>query len=187
MSNRKAFTVALSAAFVGCVFAANWTLERYGLIELPALGWMAPAGVLWAGLTFGIRDAIHELGGRRWVVASILIGAGVSYWLSDAVTIPGGKTSIAVASGVAFLLSESVDFAVYSPLRERHWIAGVVASNLVGSLVDSLLFLWMAFGAVDAVGGQMVGKAAMTVPALFVVKAVRTRAVPRHRIGATGA
>lgn len=177
----------LAAAFVATVYLANWTLERYGLIELPVIGWMAPAGVFWAGFGFGVRDALHEAGGRRWVVAAIAVGTALSYWLGDGVTIPGGRVSIAVASGIAFAISELADLSVYEPLRQRQWVAAVVASNLVGAVVDSLLFLWLAFGAVDAVGGQIVGKALMILPALPLVWAVRRRAVPRHRIGTESA
>ena len=179
--------VLLAAAFVATVYLANWTLERYGLIELPVIGWMAPAGVFWAGLSFGVRDALHEVGGRRWVVGAIAVGTALSYWLGDGVTIPGGKVSIALASGIAFGLSELADLSVYEPLRKRQWIAAVVASNLVGAVIDSLLFLWLAFGAVDAVGGQVVGKAVMVLPALVLVWAVRRRAVSRDRLGAEGA
>ena len=39
--------------------------------------------------------------------------------------------------GTAFLLSELADFAVYTPLAERRWLTAVVASNIVGTIVDS--------------------------------------------------
>lgn len=176
----------LAALFVACVYGANWTLDRYGMVELPLIAWMAPAGVFWAGLSFGVRDALHEAGGRRWVLGAIAAGTGLSWWLTDAVTVPGGRVSLAVASGAAFALSELADLAVYEPLRRRQWTVAVVASNLVGAVVDSVLFLWLAFGAVDAVGGQVIGKAVMILPALPVVWGVRL-AVPRHRQYAGGA
>ena len=179
--------LALALTFVATVYAANWTLERFGLIELPLIGWMAPAGVFWAGLGFGIRDALHEAGGKRWVLAAIAIGTALSWWLGDGVTIPGGHVSIALASGAAFALSELADLAIYSPLRERQWVAAVTISNLVGAVIDSALFLWLAFGAVDAMGGQIVGKALMILPALPIVWEVRRRAVPRYRFDTAGA
>lgn len=179
--------IALAAAFVATVIAANWTLETFGMIELPLVAWMAPAGVFWAGLGFGLRDALHEAGGHRWVLGCIAAGTALSYWLSDAVTIPGGHTSIALASGIAFGLSELADLAIYSPLRERQWVGAVIASNLAGAVIDSALFLWLAFGAVDAMGGQVVGKALMILPALPIVWGVRRRALPRYRIDLAGA
>lgn len=169
--------ITLALAFVATVFAANWTLERFGMIELPLIGWMAPAGVLWAGFGFGLRDALRETGDgwRPWVAGSILTGAALSYWIGDAVAIPGGKTSIAVASGLAFGFSELLDASTYELVRRTGWVKAVVASNLVGAVVDSALFLWLAFGAVDAMGGQIVGKALMILPALPIVWAVRNR------------
>lgn len=160
---------AMTAALVATVIAANWTLERYGVLDVGPL--LVPAGTLWAGLAFGLRDVLHEIGGRRWVLAAIVVGAGVSWWVSDGVTIPGGHLSIAVASGVTFLFSELVDMAVYTPLRDRHWSRAVIASNLAGAVVDSTLFLWLAFGAVDGAlwWGQTLGKALMILPALPLV------------------
>ena len=169
--------VLLAAAFVATVYLANWTLERYGLVELPVIGWMAPAGVLWAGLGFGLRDALRETGRgwRPWVAGAIAAGAGLSWWLSDAVTIPGGKTSIAVASGLAFGFSELLDAVTYEVVRRTGWVKAVIVSNLVGAVVDSLIFLWLAFGAIDAVGGQIAGKVLMILPALPIVAWSKSR------------
>lgn len=175
------------AAFVGCVYLTNWALERWGLVSV-GFGLMAPAGVYFAGLTFGIRDALHEAGGRRWVVAAIVAGSGLSWWLSDAVSIPGGVTSIAVASGAAFLLSELADLAVYSPLRSRNWPLGVALSNAVGAVVDSALFLWLAFGSLDHMAGQIVGKVYMVLPAFALVAYVRrNHEVPGDAVYPAGA
>jgi hypothetical protein len=168
--------VGLFVAFVATVYGANWALNRWGIITLPVIGWLAPAGVYFAGLAFGLRDALHEAAGehwRRWVLGAIAVGAGLSYLIEDAVTIPGGHVPIAVASGVAFALSELADLAVYQPLRDRQWGAAVVASNVVGAVVDSALFLWLAFGALDTMGGQIVGKVAMTALAVPIVWWVR--------------
>ena len=54
-------------------------------------------------------------------------------------------------------------------MRERHWIGAVVASNVVGLIADSVLFLWLAFGSMEFLGGQIVGKGWMTVAAVIVL------------------
>jgi uncharacterized PurR-regulated membrane protein YhhQ (DUF165 family) len=171
--NRMRKTV-LFVAFVATVYGANWALARWGLVPV-GLGLMAPAGVYFAGLAFGLRDALHEVGGSRLVLGAIATGAALSYVIEDAVTIPGGHVSIAVASAVAFGLSELADLCIYSPLRERNWVDAVVASNLVGGLADSMLFLWLAFGSVDNIGGLLLGKAWTIAPALLVVAWARRR------------
>lgn len=167
----------LAAAFVACVYGANWAIDTFDPIEFPILGWAAPAGVLFAGFTFGVRDALHDAGGHRWVLPAVTVGAALSWYLTDAVTLPGGHVSLAAASGIAFAASELADWLIYTPLRRNHWAAGVFVSNLVGAVVDSLLFLWLAFGAVDLVGGQVMWKLAMVAPALPIVWQTRETAV----------
>lgn len=174
-SRRTLVGLVATVAFVATVWAANATLERYGVVEV--LGVSFASGVLWAGVAFGLRDVVHETLGRWWVAGAILVGSVLSWVVSDGATIPGGVTSIAVASGVAFLLSESADAFVYDPLRNRYWPAAVVGSNVVGAVVDSALFLWLAFGSIDLIAGQVVAKAAMVVVALPLVWWVRRRVV----------
>jgi uncharacterized PurR-regulated membrane protein YhhQ (DUF165 family) len=125
---------------------------------------MAPAGVYFAGLAFSLRDALQEQLGRRWVLVAIVLGALISAGLS---------AQVALASGLAFLFSELADFAVYTPLRRRSWLGAVVASNTVGVIVDSALFLWLAFGSLEFLAGQIVGKLWMTALAVALIFAWR--------------
>jgi hypothetical protein len=117
----RPLAVVLFAGFVATVIAANWLLSTFGVVALLGLGPAVPAGVYAAGLAFGLRDALHETAGRRWVLTAIAVGAAVSYVIEDAATIPGGHAAIAVASAVAFGVSELADLAVYEPLRCRSW------------------------------------------------------------------
>jgi uncharacterized PurR-regulated membrane protein YhhQ (DUF165 family) len=89
--------------------------------------------------------------------------------------------SLALASGIAFLASELADLSVYEPLRRRGWWQAVAASNVVGLVVDSALFLWLAFGSLAFFWGQAVGKATMTVVALVVLALARLWLRPRYR------
>jgi queuosine precursor transporter len=146
--------VVLTALFLGTIVGANWALSRYGIVPI-GFGVEAPAGVFFAGLAFGLRDALHELS-RRWVLAAIAVGAGLSWFIEPA---------FAVASGVAFAVSELADFAVYDPLRTRNWPVAVALSNVVGSVVDSALFLWLAFGSLMFIEGQILGKLYMVAAA----------------------
>lgn len=157
--------------YILTIVAANAAIATIGLVPV-GLGLMAPAGVYFAGLTFSLRDAVQETMGRRWSLAAILVGAGLSAAL--------GGGALAIASGGAFLLSEAADLAVYTPLRRRSWLAAVVASNTVGLLIDSALFLWLAFGSLDFLAGQVVGKLWMTALAVAAV-AIYRRAERRER------
>lgn len=145
------------ALYISTVFAANWAITTFGFVPV-GFGLLAPAGVYFAGLAFTLRDLTHETLGRGAVLVAILIGAALSALLSPA---------LAIASGVAFLLSELADFAVYTPLRERNWIGAVALSNSVGLVIDSVLFLWLAFGSLQFLPGQIVGKGWMTALAVI--------------------
>lgn len=161
-------------AYIATIYLANWAIETYGFVSV-GFGHVAPAGVYFAGLAFTLRDITHDTLGRRWVLVAIVVGAALSYAISPA---------FALASGVAFLVSELFDFAVYAPLRKRHWLGAVALSNTVGLLVDSVLFLWLAFGSLAFIEGQIVGKLWMTALAVIVLWWGR-RAVSQRRTPAT--
>jgi len=54
----------------------------------------------------------------------------------------------------------------------------VLASNVVGLVADSVLFLYIAFGSLAFLSGQIVGKAWMTLAAVAVLALVRRVAFP---------
>lgn len=157
--------LAAAAAFAGAIVAANWLTSTYGLIPV-GFGLTATAGTYLAGLTFVLRDAVQDTAGKRWALALVAVGAVVSYLIAD--------PFIALASGVAFLVAELVDFGIYTPLRRHGYIRAAVASNIVGSFLDTVLFLWIAgFPIWGAVPGQMLAKA--TVTALVVAAVIGVR------------
>lgn len=145
--------------YILTIFAANWAIARFGGVPV-GFGLEAPAGVYFAGLAFTLRDLTQERLGRRWTVGAILIGAALSATVSR---------EFALASGAAFLFSELADFVVYTPLRQHHWLGAVLASNTVGLIVDSVLFLSLAFGSLQFLAGQVVGKGWMTVLAVVLL------------------
>ena len=146
-------------AYVGTIWLANWAITTFGLVPV-GFGLLAPAGVYFAGLAFTFRDLTQDSLGRRWTYAAIVIGAALSGFLSG---------PLAIASGVAFLVSETSDLLVYSPLRERRWLLAVGLSNTVGLFVDSILFLLLAFGSLEFVWGQVVGKTEANILAIVVL------------------
>jgi uncharacterized PurR-regulated membrane protein YhhQ (DUF165 family) len=128
---------------------------------------MAPSGVLMAGIALVLRDLVQR---RLGVVASslaILAGAALSALLAP--------PALVIASAVAFLLSEFADLGVYTPLARRGLVVAVVASGVAGLVVDSIVFLWLAFGSLDFLSGQVVGKAWMVLLSIPLVAWLRRR------------
>lgn len=151
--------------FLGCILAANVVTSDLGMIPV-GFGLVATAGTYFAGATFILRDALQDVAGKRWTLAVIAAGAGLSFAISD--------PFIALASAVAFGMSELADLAVYTPLRKRGYIRAAIASNIVGAFIDTIVFLWIAgFPIMDAIAGQLVGKLAVTALAVVLVAIVR--------------
>ncbi len=159
--------------FTLCVPLANWMIGNVGTVcppDSPCLlpvgfGIMAPSGVLLVGLALVFRDLVQRRLGKLWALVAIAIGALLSYWVAPA--------PLVVASTVAFLLSELADFAVYTPLQERRLILAVVASSMVGLIIDSIVFLQLAFGSLDFLAGQILGKAWMVLLAIPLIWLIR--------------
>jgi uncharacterized PurR-regulated membrane protein YhhQ (DUF165 family) len=167
--------VLIAVAFLLTIPAANWLIGNVGTTCVPDgpclvpvwPGIMAPSGVLMIGAALVLRDAVHQHLSARWALGLIIAGA----LLSGLVAPP----ALVIASAAAFLLSELADFAVYAPLRSRNLYAAVAASSLVGAIVDSAFFLLLAFGSLQFLPGQVIGKLIAVVPAMALMAGYRRR------------
>ncbi len=155
------------SCYIATIVLANFTLREFGIVDI-GLGMSAPAGVFWAGLAFTFRDFTHEALGRKAVFCAIIMGVCISFFLEDA-------QHIAIASGVAFGFSELADMLVYERIREKSWMVSIAVSNTVGSVIDSALFLWIAFGSLMFIEGLIVGKLVMILPVMVVLALWKTR------------
>lgn len=95
-------------AFLTLIVAANWMTSTYGLIPV-GFGLVTTAGTWAAGLVLLARDLVQDTAGHRIMLASIGAGALLSALLAN--------PQIALASGIAFALSELLNWAVYTPIR----------------------------------------------------------------------
>ncbi len=160
--------------------AANWLIGHAGSVCLPdgpclipvAPGLMAPSGVTMIGIALVLRDLVQRRLGVGVAAGAIIGGCVISALLAP--------PSLVLASAVAFLLSELADLAVYTPLARRRLLAAVVASGMAGLVVNSVVFLWLAFGSLDFLLGQIVGKAWMVLLSIPFVAWLRRR---DHRLG----
>ena len=122
--------------FILTIPAMNWVVMNVGTVctaDGPCLipvwpGIMAPSGVLMAGVALVLRDALFS------------------------------EPSLVLASVMAFFFSELADLVVYTPMRKKWPAWAIMASGLVGSMVDSAIFLSLAFGSIEFIFGQVLGK-----------------------------
>lgn len=146
------------ALFLGAIPLANWMIGHVGTVCGPqgpclvpvAPGIMAPSGVLTVGVALVLRDIVQRCLGTGPGLAAIFIGAALSAFVAP--------PALVIASAAAFLLSEIADFAVYTPLQRRSLLWAVLLSSVLGLVVDSVVFLYLAFGDLTYLPGQIVGK-----------------------------
>lgn len=163
--------VLAAAGYVTVIVLANWAINRYGIVRV-GLGYRAPAGVWFVGAALVLRDLVQYLSGyargsvRLAALMVALIGSGalLSYLVADA--------HVALASGVAFLCSEFVDYVLFSLVAPWYGSA-VLVGGLAGAVLDSVVFLSIAFGSLDLLTGQVLGKSYGIVVAALVIGAYR--------------
>jgi queuosine precursor transporter len=161
--------------YLACIPLANWLISNVGTTCAPngpclipvGFGLLAPSGVLVIGLALVLRDFVQCHLDRDWTITAVLAGATLS-----AIVAP---PALVAASMASFLLSELADMGVYTPLRERRLALAVLASGLVGAIVDSVVFLLLAFGNLAYIEGLIVGKLWASVAAFGLLVARRRR------------
>lgn len=109
------------------IVSVNWLFT-----VIPPIGIWQPTSMI-VGLTFIFRDLAQRKIGH-WVFPVMLVGGAISYVMAD--------PFVAIASVTAFLISEVVDWIVYTftkrPLRDR-----ILWSSAVGTPIDSIVFTAM--------------------------------------------
>lgn len=102
-------------------------------------------------VAFLVTDVMNRLYGpglaRRVVFAGFLTGAVCSVIGTQIYSDYGPLVTwrIALGSGVAFLTAQLMDVAIFDRLRFGKWWRAPLASTLVGSSLDTLLFFSIAF------------------------------------------
>ena len=116
-----------SLIYLISVVSVNWLFT-----VIPPIGIWQPTSVI-VGLVFIFRDlSQREIG--HWVLPLMVLGGVISFFMAD--------PFVAIASVTAFLISEAVDWGVFTitkrPLRDR-----ILLSSAVGTPIDSIVFTAM--------------------------------------------
>ncbi|WPE22648.1 VUT family protein [Shinella zoogloeoides] len=184
-TNRQRIEGALFlAGFMACIPLANYMIGHIGTACVPngpciipvGPGLTAPSGVLLVGLALVLRDLVQRRLGIVWAIGAIAVGAALSTTFT--------ASALAFASAAAFLSSEIADLLVFTPLQKKGLVKAALLSSVAGLVVDSVMFLWLAFGSLEFLTGQVVGKALMVIAALPLLFWIRNR---DRRLGLTPA
>ena len=102
-------------------------------------------------LAFLVTDVMNRVYGasaaRRVVLAGFVVGLVCSFIGTQIMGEFGPLVTlrIAIGSGIAFLVAQLLDVGIFSALRGGAWWRAPLASTLVGSTVDTVLFFSIAF------------------------------------------
>lgn len=128
------------------IIAMAVTVVASNILVQYLLGDWLTWGALTYPVAFLVTDVINRIYGLAAARRVVLVGfvAGV---LCSVIAAGLNATTlrIALASGTAFLTAQMLDVWVFDRLRNRIWWAAPLASSLIGSAVDTMIFFSMAF------------------------------------------
>lgn len=134
-------------AYILSVLIANIFVDLFGIINF--IGLIFPAGVIFVGLCFSFRDYAQQYWGVWKIWIFIAIATIITLFMN---------WQIAIASVSAFLISETVDWLVFT-ITKKDFIHRIWISNTFSTPIDSLVFVVLAFGwQWDAIYGQAIIK-----------------------------
>jgi|TARA_B110000438_G_scaffold292084_1_gene329912 uncharacterized integral membrane protein (TIGR00697 family) len=85
---------------------------------------------------------------KKIVYFGFLLGVFLTFYLStnysDLISI-----RIAIGSGVAFIVAQTIDINIFYKLRNKIWYTAPLVSSLIGSTIDTFLFFSISFYGTD--------------------------------------
>lgn len=128
------------------IAAANLLTAKFDPLVLVSGTLIIPVGSLFAGAVFILRDLVQLKHGKRKTYTTIIWAAALSAALSVSL---GDTAHVAVASAVAFFISEATDTEIFSRLRSS-LVARVLLSGIVGGCLDSVIFVVLGLSPLGA-------------------------------------
>ncbi|CAK7020036.1 MAG: queuosine precursor transporter [Desulfovibrio sp.] len=120
-----------ASLYVVSIVLVNWLFAVIPPVVLPG-GEVWPPMSLLVGFIFVIRDFAQRAVGHK-VLLAMMVGAGISYFMAG--------PEIALASMTAFVVSELLDWAVYS-YTGRPFSQRIILSSVMSTPVDTAVFLY---------------------------------------------
>ena len=127
------------------------------LVQYLILDGLLTWGAFTYPLAFLVTDIMNRVYGRDAARRVVLAGFATGILCSligsqimlqgDGYTYPAVALRVAVGSGIAFLIAQLTDIAVFNRLRGGQWWRAPLVSTLVGSALDTALFFTIAFSA----------------------------------------
>ena len=109
-------------------------------VQFPINDWLT-----WGAFTYPFAFLVTDLSNRAFGPARARQVILVGFLLAVVLSIIASTPRIAVASGTAFLVAQLFDVVIFHRMRQLKWWRAPLASSLIASAVDTLLFFALAF------------------------------------------
>lgn len=140
-----------NTVWMACSIAAMCAvvvLSNY-LVQFPVhmqLGSIALQDLLtWAAFTYPIAFLVTDIANRALGPQKARIVVYAGFVLAVILSLVLATPRIAVASGTAFLMAQTLDITIFNQLRRGKWWWAPVISSVIGSLLDTIVFFSIAF------------------------------------------
>lgn len=114
------------------------------LVQYPINQWLT-----WGAFTFPVAYLVTDLTNRAVGPQSARRVAWMGFAVAVLVSLLLAPWRIAVASGVAFIVSQLLDVAVFNRWRAQSWWKAPFVGSSVASVIDTLLFFSLAFAGTE--------------------------------------
>ena len=129
---------AAALAMAGVVLASNV------LVQFPINDWLT-----WGAITYPVAFLVSELVNRAHGPHQARRVAWVGFAVAVAASLVLAPARIAVASGMAFLLSQWLDIGVFDRLRHGSWWRAPLVATLLAAILDTAVFWSIAFAGTE--------------------------------------
>ena len=133
------------------------------LVQHPINDWLT-----WGAFSYPLVFLVTDLTNRALGPAAAQRVAWMGFAVAVLVSLALAPWRIALASGAAFIVAQTMDILVFNRWRQASWWKAPLWGSLVASVVDTAVFFFLAFAGSEMdwlmlTGGDLAVKAAMAV------------------------
>ena len=133
------------AQFAAAALAmATVVLASNILVQFPINDWLT-----WGAITYPVAFLVSELVNRAHGPEQARRVAWVGFAVAVAASLVLAPARIAVASGMAFLLSQWLDIGVFDRLRHGTWWRAPLVATVLAAVLDTAVFWSIAFAGTE--------------------------------------
>jgi len=132
-------------------------------VQHPINDWLT-----WGAFSYPLVFLVTDLTNRALGPVAARRVAWIGFSVAVLVSLALAPWRIALASGAAFIIAQSMDILVFNRWRQASWWKAPLWGSLVASVVDTAVFFFLAFAGSEMdwlklTGGDLAVKAAMAV------------------------